>query len=871
MVLSDLVIGQAVELDKSNAQRGTTAGQGLVCTDARVDSDSGSTALSVGTFEVFDSLEDANEFFAQVTAGAGALAGEAPTADGSQGHVLSLGLVKRSDLHHITSNWRELTYALDSDGSEDPEVGKTLFLTFPVKDSAGATVSARVECEVQSHSSDGALFNLVGSYDGVAFEKDISKEQARVLLKIVPVLSLHAPSAYPVAWDTPMWGKLSYNLVKKLPLSTKCTEDFVDARDMLGVAQAFDDGETRGLATLSLVKLGTTADDAVLFATTIVMHAIALTLAKPGANTRLWPEDTAAKLGASIRMFGAGGGHGGPGPPPTQHALATALRSKCADGQFDVAVMTAFRLTLPASRWAWAESSTSAYIHTGALDAFLKKGKSASDAAAIAGLADDLSADDVHLFLSDVCSVLDGETPQRATPMDTLHPPPPPPFGQPGGSAAMVMWKEGSSKDEHENRQLAQLKIDAEYIAGSARLMAILRAFQALKDSRQDALLQGALEQCSEPAVVRLVQYNGDVAQALQGGYGPIASACTSLRDVIERRLENLVLGEGHAYMPDRQTKAFRAARLGSLRKLRLFHLIDEEDHGNDRCPLLQLEHIASLETKKYQLNKVFARLEEILRISFPSQLAPLSAFMPKFRDRIEDLVVLGLPIEGANGTSDYYRAIIDKVCSPVHGLRVGDVAGELKLKFDINWLGLERDHNDRVSKGMMQHVSSNSLKATKSTGDDGGGDKGKVKQLTEQLVKAKKQLEKRKQELRGKRHHRKQPGASDSDGEQSPDERQPKKKGKNRNKASGGGGDGSGDGFWNPVDDLSSLDWAVSDEEMEADDGGKYPKMVNAKHPLVKEWNKAHPKKDGMFKCFAFFNYEGGCPYSECRASHDA
>jgi len=76
----------------------------------------------------------------------------------------------------------------------------------------------------------------------------------------------------------------------------------------------------------------------------------------------------------------------------------------------------------------------------------------------------------------------------------------------------MVLWKEGSKTDEHENRELSQLKIDAEYCAGSTRLMAILRAFQALKDSRQDALLQGALEQCSEPAVIRLVQYNGDVA-----------------------------------------------------------------------------------------------------------------------------------------------------------------------------------------------------------------------------------------------------------------------------------------------------------------------------------------------------------------------
>ena len=435
----------------------------------------------------------------------------------------------------------------------------------------------------------------------------------------------------------------------------------------------------------------------------------------------------------------------------------------------------------------------------------------------------------------------------------------------------MVLWKEGVSKDELENRQLSQLKIDAEYIAGSARLMSILRAFQALKDSRQDALLQGALEQCSEPAVIRLVQYNGDVAQALQGGYGPIASVCTSLRDVIERRLENLVLGEGHAYMPDRQTKAFRAARLGSLRKLRLFHLIDEDDNGNERYPLLQLKHITSLDTKKYQLNKVFARLEEILRISFPSQLAPLSQFMPKFRDRIEDLVMLGLPIEGANGTSDYYRAIVDKICSPIHELRMGDTAGELKLKFDINWLGLERDHNDRVSKGMMQHISSTTSKSAKSTGDDGGagsggGDKAKVKQLTKQLAKAKKQLESKKQERRGAQHdkqqNRKQPDAGDSDDEQ------PKKKGKKRKKPSGSGGAGSGGGNSNPVD-LSSLDWADVDEELEADSDGKYSKMVNAKHPLVKEWNKSHPKKGGKFSCFAYFNYVGGCPYASCKASH--
>ena len=863
-MLADLIVGHAVELDKDNAQRGTWTGQGMLCTDARTDG-SGTAALSVGDFEVFESLEDAQEFYDAFVNGDGS--DDTPVAADAQGYVQSLAHVKRSDLHHITQNWREFTRVQDRRVPDEPEVGRTLHVTLSVLDRTDAVVSARVECEVQVHPNDESLFNLVGSHDGVEFVRPISRVQARVLLALESPPEMHAPSSYPLAWDTPTWGTKSYNLVKKLTLSTACSDNFVDARDMLGVAQSFDGGKTAGLAALQLTKLGHPADDAIFFASTVVMHAISRTLTKPGADTRLWPDDSAAKLGAAIRAFDSGQGSDGSGP--IQHALASALKAKCAVGEFDTAVLTAYRLTLPASRWAWAENSTSLYIHTGALDAFLKKGKSASDAAAIAKLDDNMSADDVHLFLSDVCAALEAQAPGTSSNVgSSLAPPPPPPFGQPGGSAAMVLWKESSKTDEHETRELSQLKIDAECCAGSTRLMAILRAFQALKDSRQDALLQGALEQCSEPAVIRLVQYNGDVAQALQGGFGPLASVCTSLRDVIERRLENLVLGEGHAYVPDRQTKAFRAARIGSLRKLRLFHLIDEEDKGSDRYPLLQFKSIDRLDTKKYQLNKVFARLEEILRISFPSQLTQLSAFMPKFRDRIEDLVVLGLPIEGTNGTSDYYRAIIDKICSPIRDLRMGDSHGELKLKFDINWLGLERDHNDRIAKGMMQHVSSGVKPGGGGKGGGGGGGGGtsgaeqthKLKQLTDQLAKAKKQLEASKATRKGKQNRS---VAVVDDDDDTDDVRPPKGKGRKRKK--GGGAAGK----VNAVDDLSSLDWAEVDEELEPDADGKYAKMVNAKHPLVKEWNQSHPKKGGKFSCFAYFNYVGGCPYSACKASH--
>ena len=68
----------------------------------------------------------------------------------------------------------------DSRGAADPDVGATLHVLSSVKDSTDALVSARVECEVQMHSSDATLLNLLGSHDGVDFERPISKAQARI-------------------------------------------------------------------------------------------------------------------------------------------------------------------------------------------------------------------------------------------------------------------------------------------------------------------------------------------------------------------------------------------------------------------------------------------------------------------------------------------------------------------------------------------------------------------------------------------------------------------------------------------------------------------------------------------------------------------
>ena len=73
-------------------------------------------------------------------------------------------------MHHITPNWRDFTLVQDSLGAADPDVGATLHVTSSVKDSTDALVSARVE-----------------------------RKRAYALMPLIP---LHTPSSYPLAWIT---------------------------------------------------------------------------------------------------------------------------------------------------------------------------------------------------------------------------------------------------------------------------------------------------------------------------------------------------------------------------------------------------------------------------------------------------------------------------------------------------------------------------------------------------------------------------------------------------------------------------------------------------------------------------------------------
>ena len=51
----------------------------------------------------------------------------------------------------------------------------------------------------------------------------------------------------------------------------------------------------------------------------------------------------------------------------------------------------------------------------------------------------------------------------------------------------------------------------------------------------------------------------------------------------------------------------------------------------------------------------------------------------------------------------------------------------------------------------------------------------------------------------------------------------------------------------------------------------GKYHKRIKGDHPIMQQWYKDNPKKNGKGVCWMHFNLKGGCPYGDkCHNSHE-
>ena len=818
-----------ISIDKDNATRGTTSGQQLVCiaTDKETE---GESVRTVGSFVVFDTTEHAEAFIVALKDSVAAPAGSAAPAPSSfAGYLKGIATVKRSDLHHITSNWKDL-FEASIHPPADPRVGEEFKASLPITRADGALVVALCTCKVTAIDTANAIAKVSltcpGHRDSV---EDIPLVMVDGFLGAITHPPPPPPVAYSISWDPSTHGSFLLSLIKRLPVSSTYSSGEVDLRELLDMAKAIDPAGSSSLALVG--PPATSADTAAILRINLTLRNISTPLENDSiAKGRAWPSDSASRLGAALKSYSvaAAAGH-----PPVQHPLSNAFKAKAADpAAFAAFLNTSYLITVKAERHAWAKGKP-VYTLMGMLESFLPK--CSVDAALIAALPDALSADQLDLQLLEWADS-SKSSPPNSTSIINANPSPPNSMAQSlSGGTPLVFFKESSnslsSQDQSEHNQL---RLDAAAIASDPSLVQQLSALITLKDNGQTGLVQSAVQSLKEPRLARLIQFDGDLQQALQGGFPQLVSVCNSLRDTIETKLLRTVLGTYHGLVPDRQQRAFRAARLGRVGKVRLFHLIDQPDYGTSEQPLKQLASL-SKERQIITTGDAFACLGEILQFSFIAQQAQLAAFMPQLRRKLIGLLEKQVTLAAIN---NWLRNIFELMAKPIrrHSLADATVGVELRLGIDHDWLGLTVDFNQSLNEAILQSFGdSTSSTSTSVTGKEGSSKKQQrvIEDLKLQLKRA-----------------RKSKGGGDDDLDE---------------KSAGGKGgkkpDVGGKGKAYTV--------AEPDEQLEADSNGKYCKLVPKGHPLLVKWNAAHPQKDGKFVCWAHFNLKGGCPHKVCRSLH--
>ena len=388
----------------------------------------------------------------------------------------------------------------------------------------------------------------------------------------------------------------------------------------------------------------------------------------------------------------------------------------------------------------------------------------------------------------------------------------------------MVFWTQQPVTDTEERRQLTQLRLDAQAVAQDSGLNAIFKTLINLKEAGQLEIFHASVLALKEPRITRLVQYEGDLGAALQGGYAQLVTQCESMRDLIDQRLWKAVLGDGVEIVPQRQQIAFRHARLGRLTKVRLFHLWNEDDNGTAERPLKQLENIDPL-SRRGSIALAFHRLQSILQLAFPAQQAEITIFFPCLSGKLCQMCDKRLPIPSIE---KWLNVIIHLVVKPIERLAVGDatVGVEPRLALEMSSMGMVQDHNAELAKDELKHMADNAGGSSSSATTAPNNNK-QLKRQNQQLMEQVALLKSKAQK----------------------------------------GTTTAVDGAATSNEDRT---WAAVDEALDCDEDGKYDKMVGKGHPVLDEWNKQYPRKNNKFTCWAHSNHVDGCVLGKkCKATH--
>ena len=536
-------------------------------------------------------------------------------------------------------------------------------------------------------------------------------------------------------------------------------------------------------------------------------------LESAAAASQTWPSSPTA-IGKAILAFTSSAI-----PPAPSNPLVAALMSHAVDtAAFDAFLSNSYLITQPASTHPLAVSMGHPFW-TSSLQTFLVSGGSISDAAAINGLPSLMSEGDLSVWLIDVkkridTSALEESTKQSiaqqaaamAAAMSAAMPSVSSnPHALPYNVNVTVDSDQNKKASEVEQRQLSQLRLDAEYIISSPDALKVITDLIHLRVLDDDSFFASKIAEVKDEHILRLVHSDLDITKALAGGYEAVAQHVHALRSVLERRLETAVLGRRSSSVSrsDRLVRAFRNIRRGNLSKLRILHVLDLDDSGTNEVPLKAF-HSMSRSEAAAKIGTCLNRVTTALCICFPSKNGNIMFFISAFIERMQKIIQDGVAWPAIN---KYFKAIFGLATRPASRHALGQGVWSAP-DFQESWLHEASDFHDDLMEARME------AKVDKSSGDKSSPGKSKrERELEQQLANKKK---------------------GDKDKGNKP-----------------------------------KIDIAKKGETIQQDGNGKYLKMPAKDHKVLEDWNKANPKEGGKFICWAHQHLKGGCPYKQCKNKH--
>ena len=699
MAPKQLKLFGVAEVDKDNHTRSTKSGQWLLCVNVSDDEEAsaGTQTAAVGSFEVYDTKEHAvarRSALKDGTAPAAGAVGARPEGLVSD----DMQNVKRHGLHNITSKWQDLCVefeegdgdADEDDEDDDPCIGKRIRMSFPFDFGSGKEMfmgEVTVK-ELDTFVSDRYVVEFAQGADARLFEHSVDKDLVSDLVEIQSAL----PSGAAVVVEFPSGGgEWLLELLKALPLS-KALEEYsyeVDSSELFEFSAALDPVAFAGQTHSRMMT------DAQMELVTKILTGARPKIEVHAIKRQSFPTSSAKRLGAAMKLALSRLS----GSKPSLHVLSAELKKKAeSDEDWTQFLRESFRITLPDKRHGWAATKDE-YVWSGCLNAFLASGKEICDVNMIQSLPDSLQAGDLGLYLNEWAEKIEEsvtavnakqQTSLGSSVMSALPP---------SINVTMHSPEAEAVTSEFEKSCDLQLRADAASVHMDSAAKALLKTICDLKEQGNVTAFKAVVDGVTDRRLLRLINCDRELRASLKSGLEDITVACTSIRNAIDRQLEQAVLNSKEVAVKARVSTAFRTARLCNLRRLKWFHLIDVDDNGTADRPLKALESMQR-EQATSLVTRVTNRMQSIVSSAHPSLLGEAMWFFPKLDEKTREYIELAVDW---NSLNEWFATIVSLMAKPTSRFRVGDAGPPAApLVLNVSWFDERSEFERKIERAVQ-------------------------------------------------------------------------------------------------------------------------------------------------------------------------